>query len=304
MEFKRFTHKVKQGVADFLGESVSVEVKQVVKNNNVVLDGLIIKEKEYNAAPTIYLNDYFKEYEAGKPVSTIVYEILKFYETQKPCGNINMDFFLHYEMIQNRIVYKVINYERNKELLKEVPHIPFLNAAIVFYCLVEHDVLENATILIYNSHCHMWNVSTEDIYEAAKRNTQRLLAGTVQSIEEVVKDRLALEENISPPAFPMYVLSNVMKLFGAVSMLYDNVLDMFAAQFGQDVYILPSSIHEVILIPDSGDLDSERLEEMVYEVNHTQLDTEEILSDRIYKYDRRSRKIIFALCGEAADAAE
>ncbi|MBQ8591408.1 MAG: hypothetical protein IJ485_01465 [Lachnospiraceae bacterium] len=301
MELNRFIHKVMQGVEEFSGEDVHVEIKKIVKNNNVILDGLIIMKKGQNISPTIYLNDYFQEYQKGKPVSAIVYEIIKLYEEKQFEGKFDVDFFTDYQNVQGKIAYKLVNYKKNEQLLKEIPHITFLDMAIVFYCIVAGDAFGNATILIYQNHCRMWGVTVWDIYEVAKRNMTRLLPHAIQNIEELINDILQTEEIESETVLPMYVLTNRTKLFGAACILYEGVLETFAEQFGRDIYILPSSIHEVILIPDSGNFDSRQLEEMVREVNMTQLETQEILSDSVYRYDRINKKIDFAASAEIVE---
>lgn len=294
MELNRFIHKVQHGVQEFIGQDVRVEAKKIVKNNNVVLDGLVIMKKGQNISPTIYLNDYFKEYVQGKPISTIVCEIMKLYEEKQLHENFNIDFFMDYEKVRSRIAYKLIHYKRNEQLLREIPHIPFLDLAIVFYCIVSDDTLGNATILIYQNHCDMWNVTVHDIYEVAKKNMPRLLPHFIQNMEDLVMDMLQPEDLEGKLRVPMYILTNRTKLFGASCILYEGVLEAFAAQFGVDIYILPSSVHEVILIPNQGDMDSHQLEAMVHEVNETQLEEQEILSDTVYCYDKRGGKFGFA----------
>lgn len=295
MDFTQFIHKVTEGVQEFIGEDAHVEVRKITKNNNVVLDGLVILKKGQNISPTIYLQDYYEQYQEGKRIGAIVYEIMRLYETQQPAGSFDASFFLHYDMVKSRIVYKLIHYDRNEQLLQEIPHIPYLDLAIVFYCMLHDDTFGNATILIYENHCQLWNVTAAELYEAAQENTGRLLPHEIRSMAEILQEAPGIEESEIRGKAPMYVLSNRMKLFGAAAMLYPNLLHAFAETIGQDFYILPSSVHEVILLPDSGDIKPDYLEDMVKEVNTTQVELQEILSDRVYKYVKKYDKIDFSI---------
>lgn len=294
MELTCFIHKVTQGVQEFCKEEVSVETKKITKNNGIVLDGLIIMKKGRNISPTIYLQDYYEQYRSGKEIGAIVYEIVRLYEAQQIEDSFDMTFFTDYSTVKSRIVYKLVHYERNRQLLKEIPHIPYLDLAVVFYCMLSNDTLGNATILIYDNHCKLWNVTTEELYETARQNTERMLPKELKSMEEILQELPEEDTEGMHMRTPMYVLSNRMKLFGAAAILYHNLLHDFAAMLGKDLYILPSSVHEVILIPDSGDINPKYLEEMVNEVNVTQVEVQEILSDRVYKYVRKYDKIDFA----------
>ncbi len=290
MQLKRFIHKITQGVQEFIGEKAVVENRRVTKNNNVILDGLIIRERGQNAAPAIYLQEYYEQYREGKQISTIIYEIIQLYERQKLEGDLDMGFFAEYAQVKDRIAYKLIHYERNKAFLMDVPHIRYLDLAIVFYYMVNNALLTCATIQITKDHCAMWDVAEKELYETAKGNMPRLLPHELKSIGEILQE--AQEEFLpGQGTHPMYILGNSQKLFGAISILYDGLLRDFAKTLGTDIFILPSSIHEVVLLPDSGDIALSYLESMVYDVNRTQLEEQEILSDSVYKYVRAYDKI-------------
>ena len=304
-DYDEFEEKIVDCVRARLDQEVGIEITEVTKNNGVVLKGLSLKESDSSISPTIYLERYYAGYRDGRSMEEIADEIVDVYHR----GNLGAFFdvadFLDFEKAKKRIVYKLVNYEKNKVLLKQIPHKPFLDMAVVYYYLLENDRLENATILIYNNHLESWNVTLNEIDQLAKENTPLLLKADLRSITEVlyqiIRSRneedaekfLELEnETESDPI--MYVLSNKSKIFGAAAILYDDVLKNFSEKVQKDLYILPSSVHEVILIPKEESMEWEKLQEMVKEVNSTQVEDVEILSDSVYCYQRGNDALLHA----------
>ena len=304
-DYDEFEEKIVDCVRARLDQEVGIEITEVTKNNGVVLKGLSLKESDSSISPTIYLERYYAGYRDGRSMEEIADEIVDVYHR----GNLGAFFdvadFLDFEKAKKRIVYKLVNYEKNKVLLKQIPHKPFLDMAVVYYYLLENDRLENATILIYNNHLESWNVTLNEIDQLAKENTPLLLKADLRSITEVlyqiIRSRneedaekfLELEnETESDPI--MYVLSNKSKIFGAAAILYDDVLKNFSEKVQKDLYILPCSVHEVILIPKEESMEWEKLQEMVKEVNSTQVEDVEILSDSVYCYQRGNDALLHA----------
>lgn len=278
----------------------SLSIQSVVKNNNVQLDGLTIMEGGTNLSPTIYLNYFYETYQNGVEFSSILDTILHTYQSNKPRGKIDTSFFTDYANVRPHIAYKLIHYERNRHLLADLPHFRYLDLAIVFYCLVSSSPSGNATILIRKDHLRFWNISPTQLFDAAKENTPRLLSYDLRNMNDLMEELLApAHSTLSDPDIkkedaaicPMYVLTNQNKLNGASCILYEHLLEHFADRLCCDLYILPSSIHEVILIPATSDTSYQELSQMVQEVNDTQVSPEEILSDHVYYFSRSSRSI-------------
>lgn len=319
MNFSEFMKEIKQMVKEYLGEDIKVEEKTVLKNNGVRLTGIIIMEGETNCIPNIYLNGYYEQFKEGRCLRDIVYEISKYYEQHKVSKRINMDCFSDFEKIKQSICFRLVNLEKNKELLEQIPHIPYLDMAVIFHCVIQNEYIGSGSILIRNEHLEKWQVNTEMIWKLAFLNTKELFKGEIMPMEDVIcsmiKRRMIVEiersiklqmdsemkvteEMVEPIAKEllcniyseakgpkMYVVSNSERNFGAAAILYDSFLADFAKEIDSDFYILPSSIHEVILIPvEHEENEVERLKSMVYEVNHTELSEEEILSDSIYLF--------------------
>ena len=301
MEFTNFTTLVQREVEKRAGENYRVKLNDVMKNNGVVLRGITLMQDDSNISPTIYLNPYYYAYENGDTtLGTVIDEVIDTYERNKINRSIDMKFFLNYETVRSRIIFKLINTEKNRELLRDVPYIPFHDLSIVFQCLVSEERFGNASILIHNVHLQLWKVNARELYECALENTPLLQGYELADMNTVLEEMKALggidDEEIEDmqQEVPMYVLSNKSRINGASCILYKDILKDFAMVVDKDLYVLPSSIHEVILLPSDGTQESEQLKEMVREINQSQVEKEEVLSDSVYYY-RRSDDSFFCL---------
>jgi len=321
MNFKQFVEKVTDGVQKFLSSDVEVSVRDVRKNNGVCLKGMTIFGKESNLSPTIYLEPFYEEYENGKTLSDVVKEIVRIYEESKVNQNVNMDFFEDYEVMKKMLCCKLINYEKNKEILDDIPHLRYLDLALVCYCVYSNDFIGNGTIMIGNDYLKTWKVEKEQLLQTALENTEKVLGYQWIEMANMMREMLkvslrsgryggiVIEEELSEEMIehitdrfidkmvsesrrgPMYVLTNQSKFLGAVSMLCDKALAEVAEEVDSDLVILPSSVHEVIIVPHVEERDFDILREMVREINGSQVEPQEVLSDNIYFYDRKEHKV-------------
>jgi len=293
MEMNAFALKVQKAIESKMGEGYQVKLQEVQKNNGVILQGLLIMAENRNISPTIYLNSFWEYYERGIPFAIIVERILQIYEEDTPEENIDMSFFREFEKVKGQICFRLISAKQNQELLQKIPHKNYLDMAICFYYAYRGDVLGNGSILIYNTHMEMWNTTVEELYELACDNTPRILPWVKISMEEAIREMWGDEpEEEEHRAFweqvPMYVISNSDHVHGAASLLYADMLKELADREQKNLYVIPSSIHEVIVLQDNGNEDVMRLKAIIEEVNRTQVEAEDVLSDNLYFYNRTS----------------
>jgi hypothetical protein len=157
----------------------------------------------------------------------------------------------------------------------------------------------------------LWDVTLEELKALAVQNTEELFPASIKSMEEVLSGILSegvlgsseenITEELSMQLFPdsknnaqpkMYILTNQKGINGASCLLYENVIRQFAQKINSDLYILPSSIHEIILIPNDISMNKETFTKMVEDVNRTQVAAEEVLSDHVYHYSRENDRIL------------
>ena len=291
MNYQEFIGSVTGFLRESLPCGTKLELLPLEKNNGVIMDGLSIRRQGQRIAPTIYMDAYYREYLDGRSLKYICDQILECCEDTSIEEKFDMDFFTDYRQLKATEVYKLINAEKNRELLKKIPHLPFLDLAIVFYCLLTDTPVGNATVLIHNSHMKLWKISCSDLYRDAKENSVKLLPARLQSMSEVISELSEGMEEPEETGVPMYVLTNSRKALGAACILYDGILKSCADRLEEAFYLLPSSIHEVIMVPVSAVSDERELVSMVRDINRTQVRSTEILSDNIYLYSPDSGKV-------------
>lgn len=298
MSFDGFCTCVRMDIQKRLGGGFEVSLKDIIKNNNTMLKGLIIMERDTNLYPTIYMECPYDRYSQGESLEEIEDSILQCYEENRT-EDFDLSFFMNWESVKDRIMYKLINYDRNRELLKEVPYRKMLDLAVVYEHFLDTDDNRSASILIRNDHMEAWGVTADELYAAASKNSPELMGYRLCSIEEIVRDIYGIRVDSLPDSgkpekntMPMYVLTNEHKFHGAGCILYGNLLKEIADKWGCDICIIPSSIHETLLIPMSAAGSCAVTSQMVREVNQTQVSPEEILSDHVYQFNRETGEII------------
>lgn len=293
MHYQQFIETIHKHLEGLFGAEINTSIHSTLKNNGKERIGITISHKDTNISPTIYLEEFYEQYCHDRPFDDIVKNIVSLYHDVKFSQSWDMEQVQDYQRARSYIVFKLIHREKNTSLLKDIPFIPYLDLAIVFYILLETTEKGTATILINNDLLHYWNISLSDIYSAAKTNTPLLMSADFKPMRTIIHELLGkpctekdLEEN------RMYVLSNQFRQFGAACILYHRVLEDIGNQLNEDFYILPSSIHEVIILPACFSPNEEDLNEMIVDINETQVSDEEVLSDHAYYYSTKTNKLV------------
>lgn len=269
------------------GDEYEIILRKIPKNNGISLDGLCISKSDFSMSPTIYLNPYYEQYQSGMPLETILQDIKALYSNTSIPKVIRQFDLSDFSSLKSNIMFKLIHSASNKELLDDIPHISYLDLAIVFYIHLDRSSSGQMTALIHNEHLKHWNIRTKDLWECALFNTPSHFPAEIRSIEDFIEEP-ALEHDLISPLF---VLTNSIGLNGACCMLYQNVLKNFANAINEDLIILPSSIHEVLLTPNYSDVSYEELSNIVTTVNRTEVSPEDHLSNQVYLYTRSDDRI-------------
>ncbi len=290
MNFNVFVETIVQQLQKRMGEVYEIRVTEVTKNNDIRLTGIIMLKRSDRISPTIYLEEPYRRFRGGAGIEAIVDDIVMLYEAQVRDVDLDMQFFCEYECVKDRIFHKLINYEKNRKLLEDVPHFRWCDLAIVFYYLMKEKTLGNATILIHENHSKMWGQSASDLYRTAQHNMKRRMPDLMVPMEKLVGELTGIQIEDMPET-DLYVLTNKEKFYGASAMLYSDQMRVLADRLQSDLLILPSSVHEVLLLPDDTGKDYSFYRKMVAEVNETQVEPEEILSGSLYRYERKKAEI-------------
>ena len=308
MSYGEFLKELKEMLQMHFGENFIIRLNQVRKTNLGELDAILIQNKDKpNICPNFYGHELYREYQKGKMMRELVEGIAKIYEehgddiTEENSNLSQMDRF--YE-IKDNIYFRLINTEKNQELLEEIPHVSFLNLVMVFYLLVSNEKEGIGSIRITNELMERWHTSSQELHELAMENTEKLFPIKTSCLQMVLgkffgcgdrKEPVGLDRNIirfcAETGEPL-VLTNKSGINGFSVILYKDCLKTLGELLKNDFYILPSSIHEGLIIPAVSEIGNpQQLRDMVKEVNESCVEPEEYLSDEIYYFDREKEII-------------
>lgn len=304
MNYEIFKEVVKEKFLDYMPEKyrgMEIVISPVEKVN-MTLDGLSLRNEGTNISPTIYVNDMYKRYQdCGDLEQTIMGGCDAMVRAMAEIPAVSVDSIL--KDANEKIVFQVINTQQNKSFLERVPHREFQDLSIVYKVVINEDRNGIQSTKVTNELADRLGMSEEELFKCAAENTKRLFPTTVRSMNDVMKDMFlkdGMPEDIAemmigeiPPEQTMWVISNNKGIDGAVNMLYENELHELAENLGSDLYILPSSVHEVLAV--STELAGpEELAEMVVQVNMEEVSLDERLSNQVYHYDKDLRKLTLA----------
>ncbi len=298
MEFNEF----KEELVKFMSErypDVQFRINDIVKNNGLHLTGIAGVSPGKNAGPNIYINELYEQVADGQmtlgAAATIVEQ--RYLMASKEVFNIEEDIF-NYEEVKDKLICRLVNKKLNNELLENVPHKVVGNdLAITYRYLHAKDANGIASAMITNKEFENWGKSLDELHTVALANTERLFPAKMNSLLSTVKDILfegllpeddLLKQEINDEIelyegqdVQLYVLTNDVGLNGATAILYPSVQEAIEKRFGEDVYILPCSIHETMVAINCDD--EEFLLGMVKTANQEAVRMEDYLADSIYQ---------------------
>lgn len=280
-------------------ENVHIGKHSVTKNNGIVLTGIHISKKVSGVCPTVYLDSYLNDLNAGRNFSEIMDEIYDVCKERMEDVPFQMDEYLPFSQVKEHIIYRLVNYRLNRKNLENAPYLPFHDLAITFRWMVHKDEEGVSSVQIYNEDLKRWKISIQALYKLAVSNTQRLFPYKLQGMISMLAEQGFFADHDASgqldvqsgdcPENGLYVATNQEGINGATVILYPEVLDECAKMAGGDIYLLPSSIHEFIFF--SRDLlgNERELKEMVSEANRTVVAPTEVLSENIYYYNQHEK---------------
>ncbi len=296
-EYIQFLTDIQERVEAHFNGKVKGEVCTSVKNNGVSVIGLMLKGEGEQVAPNFYLDRQFLEWMRGLCTLEEISDKLcmAYHEEVKKNAQLVSKITFSWEEFRRGVFVRLVNKEKNRELLETVPYGCFLDLALVYYYSVPISGDVMGTLIITKEHLKILDISEEELHQAAISNCERFQPVKIRCMEDLLYDlgrKIGVNVQEAQTCHPyLFVMTNTRGIFGAVSMYFKEELECFANRIGKSFYVLPSSVHEVILVPDSKEFCREYFASMVKEINATQVDATEVLSDNIYFYDKNTKTI-------------
>lgn len=278
---QEFLDYVEEHILEYVSdpEEKRAAIRQITKNNNICLHGLCIGREEETCQPIIYVDSFFTEYQNGADLGELLCRMGALYEESRSDCPIASDLYRDYSYMKKHLFFRLINYEKNKKLLEDCPYERVEDLAVTFRWFAHHDRDGMASALIRSQDLELWDVTREQLIRDARENTEKVFPAVLRPMEQIFPQMKGGREKL-------YVLSNSEGINGAGAVLYQGVLDRFSEKIQGGFYILPSSIHEVLLVPEEDGSDPAALAKLVKEVNRTVVEEDEILSDRVYYHKK------------------
>ena len=299
--FEIFKEIAKEEIRNYLGddyENAEVKIEETKKVNEVLTSMIVIKPDIKNALlPVIYLENYYPLLEECPLNQVLTFMANDYRNALKKAKEIMIPSL---DSIKNNVVFQLINTENNKALLEDVPHREYMDLSIIYRWVIHSSEGGIESSVINNNMLESIEANEDELYQWARKNTPNILPPLVENMKSILDT--FIEEGVVKGQFPglseehfMWVISNEQKVNGAISMFYGEVLHKLADRLNNNLYILPSSIHEVIAVPASN-IDPGLLKAMVVEINQYEVAEAERLSDNIYYYDREKDSIDIVKC--------
>lgn len=290
---------IKNHIKEFLPseyQDADVIVKPVVKNNDRILTGLTILKDGSNIAPTVYLEPYWEEIEKGRLLSSVLEEIAQIQQGENNRELFDLSAVKDYEKAKPKLFIRMCDPEKNTEYLKDKPYTAYGELAASYRIEVLKEGEMNGSVAITNGILRTWGITKEQLHQDAVQAEKERKPACLYRMDDILFSEQAenlLEEDASlqKGGLPVFVLTNQEKMDGAGAMVQDGILEKVGELLGTDYYVLPSSIHEVLILPDNGEMDVKELESMVWDANAAEVAPHEILSDKVQYYDRASRTL-------------
>ena len=300
--YEEFCNVVVESIKNYLPESFAgaeISLQVVMKNNDTCLTGLLIKLNDTNVCPNIYLENFYDKYVHCESMDKILREIAELRIRNDFRDNFDTSLITDYRKAKRLIIPRLINRDMNEALLQDRPYVELEDLAVVY--AVELGKSQDGVMSspVTDELMNRWGATVDEIHKIAVRNLQILQKGTFQGMNEMMSKQLLNElieeygserkakevlNQILPPEEGMYYLGCESMQNGADQILNTNLMKQIVETIGPDFYILPSSVHELIIVPGGTPMEPDELRAMVRDVNHEQVRREEQLSFNIYTW--------------------
>lgn len=294
MDYTQFSAYIEDNIEGYLKnlQTDCIQMVSEMKNNGVLVDTLVIHLKDYPLSPAIPVRPYYESYRLGTAIDTIMEKLAgDFFAGLYQPYTVPFGHLKDFEAVKEDIFIRAVNYERNKVMLSSCPYVKKLDLALTFRVRFFQGSEGLSSLLIDDRLLSQWSVTKEALYEHAMRNTMAKFPPVIESSEDVLGEMLERGETAlgwDSVHVPLYILTNNLRLNGATAAFYPGVLKEFSEHLcsgGTDFYLLPSSIHEMMLVPSRDDGKSAvNYQRIVVSANQEVVRPEEVLSDSVYMY--------------------
>ena len=307
MNYEEFKQQVVEQIKDHMPieyADADVGIRQVMKNNDTIQDSLYINNGDERISPVINLNEAYKSYEKSGDFEAELNTIANIRMNADPKLEVDINSVLDFESIKDRIDCRLINAETNSEYLKDKPFRQIEDLAVVYTVELGKNSDGIMNTVVTDGLMSNWGIDAEQLDKVAMENLENSDTSRFSSMRDVLKSMMfpdmpdddPIVASMLPPMEgpQMYVLTSDDKLYGAKYLADTGKLDEISEKLGCDLVVIPSSVHECIILPNDGSMDRATIEGMIHDVNSTQVPPKDILSEHAYCYDAQEHELMRA----------
>lgn len=303
LNHKVFAVGVVKEIKEYLPPEYSdVECKVVEEkgNNGQLSVGVVFIRSGESSAPVINIEPFYEAVRNGAPLENIMRNLAGIAEQSINFAPITPSQLNEYNKVQEFLGVRLVNTKANRKELNVLPHIEIEDLSlipVIRFPLPDKSGYESMKIT--EELRMMWGVSVDQIFERAWANEEvPILQDMGEFISHVgsSKELFEIEDgSLEMTNESMFILENQRGIDGAAVIAFPGVMEKLNELFPEGFFVVPSSIHETLILPknmiNETDVGLEYMGEMVRDINRNHMDPKEILSDRIYEYDKESGTI-------------
>lgn len=293
MEINEFAEQVLSAVREKADGDFNVWITTLKMDNGTSFIGITTSTTKGSEQPITYLNGYYNifihDQISVREVSDIVYDVIMEHMNYHP--DVKITDLMNWKLIKPMICMKLINAERNADLLAHMPHRLFLDFAVVYYIKINETEDELESIDVQNKYLDLWKISEEDLYASGLENMKTSNQILFKNMCEILPPYLRAKDDSN---IPMYVLTNKSRYYGASVLLLKDELLKISQSLG-NLIILPGSIHQLVILPENSHFNDYKMcAEMVRDVNTSVVLPEDYLSNHVYTYSKDTQELKIA----------
>lgn len=291
MDFKEFVNKLEQDLKEYLSDSSpGAQVRQtpVEKLQAGSYTGISIIPADTNMGMNINADQLYARMQDGRSYEGVLaMALFQVDQGMHDMPAVDVQSITNYETAKNLLCFEVVGTEQNADMLANIPHTDMENMSMVYRLQLDSNAQGTSTILITNAMMEQYGITKDQLHADAMENAPEIRAASFKTMAEIMG--VPVEMMPQDMASPMYVATNEDKVQGAAVMFYPDFMDQVAKELGGDVFVLPSSVHEVLILPNNGSMSVDELRDMVTTINATEVSEQDRLTDSVYHYDAGAR---------------
>lgn len=309
MERTEFFHYIKNHIREYLPDSyqlAEIDLAENIKHNDVHLTSIIVRRPQESIVPCIYLDAFFEEYRQGRTIKDCLKKMAEIRVRVDVEMEQKLQFrdFSHYDSIKDCLQIRVCDYEKNRERLRGKLYCRAGDFALTYHVLYDLDEKTSANYQVTKDVLSTWGVDEETVHKDAlladKKRTPFFINAEEMAYfmtgdsgcRNLLLENGALD--MDDWTLPMFILTNQKMQDGAGLLWQEGMMEKISGLLGGDYYVLPSSVHELIILPASTTGELSELSEIVHTVNREKVEQEDRLSDFVQFYDSQAKELVNA----------